>query len=410
MDLVDAVQQHDLLTLPHGHVIIEMLEKIATLNPEPKLVDRIQRVLPRYQNVVEDLTEGQLSGNWEISGGKLLSSSRGAQMLTLPSQAEARLKLLRAQRLHDCYVKATFKDVRSSVWIYGRRSIDNLVRFGVDVETREVFLQVWKDKNTRIYAGHHETLDELPDVLDLRLEIRGNGVVAYLGDHMFPDVPLELGAEVGPGWMAVSVESANRGQASATIAALEAGPLPPQIALLPQTPSEERSDIELNQIRALLGKVSDASPNWFELDAEGKWVSSVDPSDDFFRLFSRYYRIRLVPTVMVAAEAVVSVEDVKRIVELHGLDGLVLRFAKNPGPDWMAQAKKNLTGSGQYFFTLWDSPIDGFTHIHGLGRAALLFEGGGMGEDVEQFTAEEYAEVSADPMRPKKTFLVNVIP
>jgi hypothetical protein len=331
-------------------------------------------------------------------------------LLTLPSQAEARLKLLRAQRLHDCYVKATFKDVRSSVWIYGRRSINNLVRFGVDAETSEVFLQIWKDKNTRVHAGERKVIDPLPEVLNMRLEIRGNGVMAYLGDEPFTDVPVELGEEVGPGWLAVSVESANRGQASATISALEAGPLPAQIALLPQTPSEERSDLELSQIRSLLGKVSDASPDWFKVDADGNWVSLVDPSDDFFRLFSRYYRIRLVPAVQIAEEAVVHVEDVKRIAKLHGLDGLVLRFEKDPGPDWVKQAENVMTGTGLYVYTLWNSPIEGLSHIRGLGRASLLFDGSRTGENVEMLPADEYTELSADPKRPRKTLLVDVIP
>ena len=407
LDLVEAVQKYDLLTLSDSHVVVEILHDIEATNPDPKIADRIHRVLPRFQTITENLSDGQLSANWEAEGGRIVSAIDGIELKSLPSQPEVTLRLLRSQQFNDSFIHAKFKDVRDSVWIYGRRSVENLVRFGVDTESKELHLQIWKDKNRRIHSGHRETLESLPNEIDLRLEIRGNGVVGYLNGREVVSVPLELPGQINHGWMAVSVQSADRGQARATITELEAGPLPLQLAMLPQTPAEgEIASEELQKIRSLLGNVTDASPDWFELTSEGKWKSDIDPADDFFRLFSRYYRIRLVPLVQVATDAIVTVSDIEYITNEHSLDGVVLRFAQQPDNAWRETFRKELNEKELYVYTVMDSSVEGRARIEGFGRAAFLFEKKQGTIDVNVRDINKYqADLQADGPNKKPTLI-----
>ncbi|MBT3193828.1 MAG: tetratricopeptide repeat protein, partial [Verrucomicrobia bacterium] len=382
-DLANAVWQYDLLTLPDSHLLVTMLEDISTVNKEPRVQDIISMLRPRTEPISERFSEVEgLSDAWQVEGA---STSIADGQLTVeadPSREEFTVRLMRSERWRDSFIEADVTDVEGGFWLYARRSRNHLVRFGFDAEANRVYLQAWKGKNNEIVLNQFIPWSK-PDVaVAMRLEVRGNGISASIDGKPAFNVPLAIPGDFGLGWAAFAVHSRDRGKGRISLAGLRAGPLPVRIALLPPAPSEDGTDSELQLLRQQLGSITDFSPDWFAIDASGSWSSQASVDDDFFRLFSRYYRIRLVPTVRVARGATVLPEDILTVTRTHNFDGLVLLFESMPPESWFERMDRELGSPGLDLLAVGMGDLSDVASMRGIAASRTLFQGAGTINDV----------------------------
>jgi len=333
--VVNAIWEYDLLTLPESHILVQLIERIDTTTTDPRIRNLVDRLRPRTEMVSEVFDADGISDAWLLDGATSSIEDGIATVTAMPTREEFLVRLLRSERWRDAFFEVDLDSVTGSFWIYARRSRDHLVRFGVDPRANRMHVQVWKGKHNDVVLADFVPWERDTIRGRFRLEVRGNGIVAFLDGRQVFDSVLPLPEDVGLGWSALAVHSPVRGRAQVTMRGLRAGPLPVRLATLPAGPSDTRgADAELERLRTMLPYLTDFSPAWFQVDANGNWSSRPVSEDDFYRLFARYHRIRFVPTVQVAAGAELSGDDILTVVRTHRLHGLVLRFEAMPDEAW----------------------------------------------------------------------------
>jgi len=397
LNLVKAIGKYDLLTLPDTDIFVDLLNEVARNTSDPAVKLAVEALDFRREPTRENLGSGTLSTEWSMDGAVVTKVPDGVILAVLPTRSECMLRLSRTDRWRDCYVKATVEDATGGFWIYARHSMEGLIRFGFDSNSDELFVQVWKGRHRRIVINEHKPLLNKTGPFQMSMEVRGNGVIAHIDGKPVFSTPIEIPSDIGHGWIAVSTRDEEVGKASAKITELEAGPLPIRLALLPQTPSTVHVDEELARMRSLLGAVSDCSPDWFHISPSGSWSSSLEAADDFFRLFARYYRIRLMPTVNVLEGAPVAGEDIIEITRIHKLDGLVLRCPTMPDEEWLSDLEKELEGQPVCVFVL--APARAGSRkgkLRGIGRGRILLNDPRDMVTATILKAKAYPEVRED--------------
>jgi hypothetical protein len=381
--LANAVWQYDLLTLPDSHLLVTMLEDIASKNKDPRVQDIVSKLRPRVDTITEafDASNG-LSDAWQIDGASASVIDTELTIRANPSREEFTVRLLRSERWRDSFIEADISDVKGGFWLYARRSRNHLIRFGFDSGEDRIYLQAWKGKNNEIVLNQFIPWAKPSGNTTIRLEVRGNGIVASIDGKDAFDVPLAMPSDFGLGWAAFSVHSRERGEGSVTLSRLQSGPLPVRLALLPPAPAVENANAELETLQQQLGSVTDFSPDWFAIDESGNWSSQSSIDDDFFRLYSRYYRIRLVPTVRVAAGAEVLPEDILTVTRTHNFDGLVLLFESMPKEDWFERMDRELGSPGLDLLAVAFDDLSKEGSMRGIAASRTLFQGAGIIEGV----------------------------
>jgi len=383
-DLANAVWQYDLLSLPDSHLLVTMLEDISAENEDPRVTAIIDKLRPRTEPITEDFAANDgLSDAWHIEGAAASLADDGTLTLrAMPTREEFTVRLLRSERWRDSFVEADLTSVEGGFWLYARRSRNHLVRFGFDDGADRVYLQAWKGKNNDMVMNRFIPWTKPNGKISVRLEVQGNGIAAAINGKPVFDVPLAIPGDFGLGWAALAVHSRDRGNGSVTLSHLKSGPLPVRLALLPPEPAEDDASDELNQLRQRLGTITDFSPDWFAIDESGNWSSQPSVDDDFFRLFSRYYRIRLVPTVRVSHGAKVLPEDVLTVTRTHNFDGLVLLFETMPPEDWFERMDRELGSPGLDLLAVALDDLSEVAAMRGIAASKTLFQGAGTIEDV----------------------------
>ncbi len=343
--VVNAIWQYDLLTLADSHILVQLLERIEASNEDARVRGIIKKLHPRTDVVREDFTTG-LSEEWHLDGAAKSATNGILTVTATPTRQEFSMRLLRSERWRDSFIEADVRNAEGGFWLYARRSRDHLVRFGFDPEADRIYVQAWKGQNNDIVVSQFIPWEHTTVSGRFRLEIRGNGIVAMLDGKPVFDVVLPLPEDFGLGWVSLAVHTSERGKASVALGGLKAGPLPVRLAMLPAAPATANVDTELAEMRGLLGSVTDFSPAWFAVDADGNWSSSIQADADFFKLFSRYYRVRFVPTVRIEQADAVAAEDLLTVTRTHGLDGLVLVFKEMPPDRWFNQMDTELRDPG----------------------------------------------------------------
>jgi hypothetical protein len=209
----------------------------------------------------------------------------------------------------------------------------------------------------------------------MRLEVRGNGILAFIDGKQAFDTPLAIPNNFGLGWSAFAVNSPVRGAGAVTLSSITSGPIPVRLAMLPPVPDKENSDRQLKRLRNLIDTITDFSPDWFAVDADGNWSSHSNIDDGFFRLFARYYRVRMVPTVRVAAGANIQPQDIVTICRIHNFDGLVLLFDSMPAEEWFHRMDRELSTPGLDLLAVSIDGISGEAAIRGIAASRTLFQG-----------------------------------
>lgn len=397
LSLVKAIKDYDLLTLPNTDIFIDLLKEIDNNTNDPDVKSAIADLNFRSEPIHESLASETLSTEWTIDGAIVTKIPDGVVMAVTPTRSECMLRLNRTDRWRDCYVKATVEDPTGGFWIYARHSMEGLIRFGFDSGSDELFVQVWKGRQRRIVVNEHKPMLSKSGPLQMSMEVKGNGVLAYINNKPIFSTPIEIPDDIGHGWIAISARNVEIGKASVKIMNLEAGPLPIRLALLPQTPSTSRVDEELARMRSLLGTVSDYSPDWFSVSPSGSWSSSLEAADDFFRLFARYYRIRLLPTVNVPEGVSIAGADILEIIDIHKLDGVVLRYTAMPNEEWILELERELDGHPICVFILAPGRAGSRkAKLRGIGHGKILLNDSRETVTATILKARDYPEVRTD--------------
>lgn len=372
--LIEAIWQHDLLTYQNSHLFIKVMDQIARDNPDPRIIEMIRRLDPLDKTVTEDFQNAAaLSPHWQVEGAETSVQDGILSVSAAPARNEFSVRLLRSERWRDSFIEVAAAEVRGGFWLYGRRSRNHLVRFGFDPGGERLSLQVWKGRNNDVVASQFIPWVMPEGGCTLRLEIRGKGVTGLVGGKTVFEVPVALPEDFGLGWTAFAVHANERGRASVSIRQLASGPLPVRIALTPEAPADDDRGEQTARLRSLLPVLTDISPDWFSIDPSGSWNSNVREESDFFRLFARYYRLRLTPMVRVSPEAAITADDIITVCRTHGFDGLVLWFETMPGESWFEAMDRDLIAPGIDVVAIGGSGDNGAAAIRGIAASRSLF-------------------------------------
>lgn len=375
LNLVSAIWNNDLLTYQNAHLFIAAMDKIATENKDPRIQELIARMEPLTTTISDDFAlRPSLSQDWQVEGADTTIRDGQLTLQAAPSRNEFSVRLLRSERWRDSFIEASLKHIKGGFWLYGRRSRDHLVRFGFDDAGDRLNIQIWKGKNNNVIASRFIPWSFPEEGCTLRLEIRGKAVRGLVNGKAVFDVPLPLPDDFGLGWTAVAAHSGERGAAEATVGHLASGPIPMRIALTAGSPAENDQDRQSENLHRLTSVLTDVSPDWFSIDSSGSWNSVVNEESNFFKLFARYYRLRLTPVVRVSHGAAVTADDIITVCRTHGLDGVILWFETLPGQAWFETMDRELNTPGIDVVAISSSGVSGTETIRGIAASRSLFK------------------------------------
>ena len=343
--LIRAIEDHDLLTMQHAYMMVAFLQQDVDAEEDTTLQEMIANLEPRTSLVREDFSADGISENWMLDGLTGSLSDGIFRLRAHPTRSGASVRLRRSERWRDSFIEAKINSAEGGFWIYARQSREQLVRLGFEPSQNRLHLQIWGGPQFEVLQSEGVPLRFGDDGLTLRLEVRGNGAIAYVNDRPMLEAPLELPEEFGFGWTAFTIDSPARGDAAVELQHLASGPLPFRTAAVPDAPPDEDDDL-LDSIHKALPTISDVSPEWFSVDEDGRWHSQVHPESDFYRIFARYYRLRLTPIVRVSRGADIDPQDLILLTRTHGFAGFILLFDRMPDDPWFEKMNQQLNIPG----------------------------------------------------------------
>ena len=373
--LVTAAREYDLLTRPDTGPLYDLLQRIAAETDQSGLREEIQALRPRTAPLEEDYADDRaLSRAWQLEGGVATPAATGLQLRADIGQTTFQLRLGGAQNWQDQDVEVQLNPITGSFWLQARRAHHQMVRFGYDESTRRFHLQRWTMEDARrIIADERSVERSLGDQpLTLRLEVRGNGALAYVnGERLWP-TPLPLPGTMRGGGVALEGHAAAPGQAQWELHSVTAGPRPAGLAWLrgAETPLDEAHIKRLQQVRQVL---TDLSPDWFRRTAEGAWHSLPAEDQSLIRTFAHYHGLRLMPMVTLATLDQVTAGELRSLIHLHDLDGLVLRLPHLPDQDHLTRFARQSEAQGLHLIFVEPGAAAGEPgQLFGIGPARAL--------------------------------------
>lgn len=337
-ELGQAIWRHDLLSIPEAHRLGVMVERIYNETREERVRILYGTLRARSTPVKDDPASGWSEDWWVTGGSKHLIGNR-LRLNVDGGRTEATVRLLGSERLRDTFVEVTLREWRGAVWLYAFRSGRQMVRFGFE-ETDRLHMQVWRDG--RLAVNEVRSITPLQEGARLRLEARGNGLMGFVDGKPVYDAPIPLPGDKWLGWSGAAIFDARRGQGYMSLDAIQGGPLPMRVAVLPPGPSAQDVDLILDGMREHARHITDLSPRWFTVRADGEWVTHSSPEDRLFRLFGRYHRMRLLPVVEVLSGPDRPVRDVVQRARRHAVDGLILQFNSMPSEEWFEDMREQV--------------------------------------------------------------------
>jgi hypothetical protein len=158
--------------------------------------------------------------------------------------------------------------------------------------------------------------------------------MGYIDGQPAFNSPLELPRDFELGWVGMATFSSDRGKAQAILERASAGPLAPRVLSLSALKDEAELDASLAVIRPEINRITDIAPQWFRIGTDGNWAAALGKEEQLLRLFARYYRVRLMPTVMVEPGAQLRPDDLVANAAKYKLDGFVLVYPVLPDAAW----------------------------------------------------------------------------
>ena len=327
------IAEAELLTIPESTVFFDFIRNSATNSVRPVVRALYDSFLPFDSPVEENFAESRLSDRW-ISFGTPLAEIAGTYDLKASSNmSEAYLRLKKSELLRDGFIEVVIGESVGAFWLYARRSSRNMVRFGFDGDGF-LRIQSWSD-------GEPRTVDSRPWVrpagdLTVRLEVRGDGAIGIVNGKRVFSNPLPIPHDIAYGWWSVAPFSPELGIARARILRISAGPLPPCVALMRETESEQAA-AALDRLRDYTSSLSAVAPVLFYQHPDGTILE--EPATDLmpFRMFCSYHRLRLMPTVALDFHSDVRPQTLVDIIVKHRFAGLVLQVRTMPTPGWFRE-------------------------------------------------------------------------
>ncbi len=341
--LLKAIQEHDLLTFQNSYLLVSLMNDLYHETQNPDLKQMILSLEPLREVLTADFSEqSALPDLWEIDGGSTAHDASTLLLQANPARTRMTGRLHRSERWRDAFIEMDIADVRGGLWLHARQNHNQLIRMGFETGQDRLHLQIWGGPDNDLLESQFIPWSPSGTGDVLRLEVRGNGVIGYHNETPMFDAPLQLPDAYGFGWTAFAVDATIRGDAELRLNQIRSGPLYPHAAIVPLTPPDSNETDKLQRLHASLRYLTDISPEWYQVHADGTWESYIQPETDFYRIFSRYYRLRLTPVVKIAASAEVDPQDLVTICRTHGYDGLLLWFANMPDDAWFAEIDRTL--------------------------------------------------------------------
>jgi len=233
----------------------------------------------------------------------------------------------------------------------------------------------------------------------MRLEVCGDAAIGYIDGKPVFTPYVNLPPQLGQGWVGLAVSDGITGRAAATLSRLSAGPTPPRIALLQPALSEDMSDFQLQTIRRNIDALMGISPRWYSLDLNGNWKDEYSGDKELFRLFCRYYRFWLMPTVAVADIGGVDAMSIRAFADREKLDGVILMVEQWPGKAWFERMNSELSGSGLKLVLAMSAGDGSSIRMQGLGSGRRIFADAAIEREFEVYDAEELPAAAAPANR-----------
>ncbi len=373
--LVAAARDHDLLTRPHTGELNDLLQRIASETDQPQIREMIQALRPRAATIAEVYGDRGLSSEWELEGAIARPTATGLQLRADAGQRAFSLRLNGSQNWHDSFIEARLRPDTGHFWLTARRSHNQMLRFGYDESSHRLRLQRWEtDGAERVIADERTYEWSLPadEAVTLRLEVRGNGALAYLNDEPVWPTPLLLPGTMTGGRVTLDGDTTAPGEARWELQTVAAGPIMAGIARLPAAdgPLDEEWIERLQAVRHVL---TDLSPGWFQRTADGDWQSQPSEDHQLLRIFADYHGLRLMPTIQVTDLESLTAGELRSVIALHELDGLILLHPTAPAADVLTAfaQQPEAQGLNLVFMTL-DQAAPDEGEVYGLGAARAL--------------------------------------
>ena len=375
-ELGQAIWKYDLLSMPGSHGLVKLVRRIASQTKDARVATLFERLLPRNSQITDNFASGRISEAWWLDGGSFNAEVGKLRVRADDNHTEATMRLLGSEHFRDSFVDAIVQRRTGAFWLYARRTTDHMVRFGWD-ETGKIYLQLWR--NNHILDQRSRPWVETKASTRLRLEVRGDGLMGYLNDQPAFSAPIEVPSDFELGWVGMATYSPDRGKAQVTLERVSAGPLAPRLLVLPGFKTDAQLDATLAIVRPEINRVTDLSPTWFRVSADGVWQASIGSDEQLIRLFARYYRIRLMPVVAVEGSAQVRADDLINFAAKHKVDGFVLVFPALPDSTWFDALERSLGAANIKLVAVTMDPDKGSGQVHGIGAGADLLSTGGDG-------------------------------
>ena len=375
-ELGQAIWKYDLLSMPGSHTLVRLVRQIGSQTKDARVATLFERLLPRNAQVMDNFTTGRISDAWWLDGGIFNTEAGKLLVRSDDNHTEATMRLLGSEHFRDSYVDALVQRKMGAFWLYARRTTEHMVRFGWD-ETGKVYLQLWRKNH--IVDQRSRAWTDTKAAVRLRLEVRGDGLMGYLDDQPAFSSPIEIPSDFELGWVGMAAFNTERGKAQIVLERTSAGPLAPRLLMLPRIKDDAMLDTILTAVRPEINRVTDISPAWFNITAEGTWQPSIGSEDQLLRLFTRYYRVRLMPAITVETGAQIRAEDLIAAAAKYKVDGFVLIFPALPESTWFDAMDRNLGAANiKILAATWETGKD-VAKIRGLAAGLDLLSTGGEG-------------------------------
>lgn len=345
MALGQAIWKFALTALPHSDSLAALVETIAEKTKDPRIKELYGRIKLQSEPVTEKMNGALLSTNrWWTEGAALTTVTEAGTVFSVsPNYTEGTLRLLGSLRLRNSFIEALVGPTRGNLWLYACRTPEYMARFGFS-DDGTLRIQTWKAN--RLLAEHKLEYTRNPTPVRLRLEVKGQGLMGYVdGKPAFPE-SLQLPPEMGFGWIGLAVHATTRGQASAVLGGLSAGPLPMRLGVIPvRAGTDAENDALVNTLRQDVASLTALCPEGITLQADGIWASLPGSDREINRVFARYYRLWLTPMIECQAPGAVKPEMLEARAREMGVDGFILKFKEWPGDSWVASLRQAMRDS-----------------------------------------------------------------
>jgi tetratricopeptide (TPR) repeat protein len=338
----EAILKNDLLALPEACQLSGFLGRVATNTTDASLQELYRKLLPLSMPIVETFNDGTQLPAWKVAGGRYTTENGWMRVKTSKGHSEMNLRLYGTDAMHNGYIEADLNEIIGCFWLCARRTGDHMVRFGLDQSGDTVLLQVWQNghlMNKNVKPWHKPSRP-----VQFRLEVQGDGAMGYLDGKPAFNAPIQIPFEMGAGYWALAVYDPVPGVAQATLQRLAAGPLPVHIASLPAEIKAQKPEDLLRQLNAMPYAFSIMAPRWFRQNAEGQLIHQIGADEMMVRVFTLFYRMRLLPMVEMRTPNITG-ELLAQTAKDSRVPGFILLFPEMPPPAWFEKIERELETS-----------------------------------------------------------------